>query len=82
MIFIKFLFQLSEELKKNGNIMTDKAQELVKQGMRTGFLVLDEAMQKFQGEEKERSGTTAICAIMTPDNIFVANLGKFLYLNN
>lgn len=62
--------------------MTDTAKTLIREGMRTGFLQLDEAMQSFHGDERERSGTTAICAIMTPEHIFVANLGSsaFLYV--
>lgn len=45
--------------------------------MRTGFLKLDSSMEELNGSgEKERSGTTAICAILTPDCIFFANLGK------
>lgn len=67
--------QLAEELKSNDYKMTDTAKTLIREGMRTGFLQLDEAMQSFHGDERERSGTTAICAIMTPEHIFVANLG-------
>lgn len=44
--------------------------------MRSGFLRLDASMENLPGgTEKERSGTTAICAILTPDYIFFANLG-------
>jgi len=46
--------------------------------MRAGFLQLDASMENLPGgTEKERSGTTAICAILTPDYIFFANLGIF-----
>lgn len=75
-------FQLTEELKKSNGKMTDAAKQYIKDGMRTGFLQLDESMTSFTGDdtgdekEKERSGTTAICAIMTPEHMFVANLGK------
>lgn len=57
--------------------MTEKAKALIKEGMRVGFLKLDESMQAANGEERERSGTTAICAILTPEHIFFANLGWF-----
>jgi len=64
-----------EELKEHGGVMTEKAKALIKEGMRVGFLKLDESMQAANGEERERSGTTAICAILTPEHIFFANLG-------
>lgn len=67
--------KLAVELSSNDHKMTDKCQQYVKEGMRTGFLQLDAAMDESNSDEKERSGTTAICAIMTADNIFVANLG-------
>uniref|UniRef100_A0A7E4W0M6 PPM-type phosphatase domain-containing protein n=1 Tax=Panagrellus redivivus TaxID=6233 RepID=A0A7E4W0M6_PANRE len=67
--------KLAVELNSNGHEMTEKCQQYIKDGMRTGFLQLDAAMDESNSDEKERSGTTAICAIMTSDNIFVANLG-------
>jgi protein phosphatase 1B len=68
--------KLSEEMKNSGGKMTENAKQFIKEGMRTGFLQLDEEMSAFAGgDEKERSGTTAICAILTPEHIFVANLG-------
>jgi protein phosphatase 1B len=64
-----------EELKSTNGQMTDKAKELLEKGMRTGFLKLDETMHSSHGDDRERSGTTAICAILTPEYIFYANLG-------
>lgn len=57
--------------------MTENAKRFIQEGMRGGFLKLDESMQSANGEERERSGTTAICAILTPEHIFFANLGNF-----
>jgi hypothetical protein len=63
-------------LNSNGQKITEKTKSLIKEGMRAGFLRLDAAMENMNGGvEKERSGTTAICAILTPDYIFFANLG-------
>jgi protein phosphatase 1B len=67
--------KLTEELKQSDGKITEKAKQYIKEGMRTGFLKLDEAMSSFTSDEKERSGTTAICAILTPEHMFVANLG-------
>lgn len=44
--------------------------------MTSGFLKLDASMAELNdGFGTERSGTTAICAILTPEYIFFANLG-------
>ncbi|KAH7696189.1 Protein phosphatase 2C containing protein [Aphelenchoides avenae] len=64
-----------EELKASEGKMTENAKELIKEGMRTGFLKLDDTMKASHGDDRERSGTTAISAILTPDHIFFANLG-------
>lgn len=67
---------VKDELNSNGQKITEKTKSLIKEGMRAGFLRLDAAMENMNGGvEKERSGTTAICAILTPDYIFFANLG-------
>jgi len=46
-------------------------------GIKTGFLTLDEKMRKLpeviSGEDK--SGSTAVCSIISPKNIFFANCG-------
>lgn len=59
--------------------MTENAKELIKEGMRTGFLKLDDTMKATHGDDRERSGTTAISAILTPEHIFFANLGEDLF---
>ncbi|ESO87720.1 hypothetical protein LOTGIDRAFT_194163 [Lottia gigantea] len=51
--------------------------EDVKKGLKTGFLQLDEKMKEIpemaSGEDK--SGSTAICAIVSPSHVFFANCG-------
>jgi hypothetical protein len=67
---------VKDELLKNGQKITERAKTMIRDGMRTGFLRLDATMENLNGGvEKERSGTTAICAILTPDHVFFANLG-------
>ncbi|CAD5231593.1 unnamed protein product [Bursaphelenchus xylophilus] len=70
--------QLVPELKKNEGKITEKAIQLLKDGIKAGFLKLDEHMSTEKGpdgEEKEKSGTTATCAILTPEYVFFCNLG-------
>ncbi|XP_042880762.1 protein phosphatase 1B-like isoform X1 [Penaeus japonicus] len=49
----------------------------IKKGIHAGFLRLDESMRQMpevaSGEDK--SGTTAVCALISPTHIFVANCG-------
>lgn len=51
--------------------------ESVKRGIRTGFLNLDAQMRQMpevvSGEDK--SGSTAVCAIITPSHVFFGNCG-------
>ena len=51
--------------------------EEVKKGIKTGFLKLDEMMrtmpEMMSGEDK--SGSTAVCAIVSPEHVFFANCG-------
>lgn len=57
----------------NGKVSADK----VSQGIREGFLKLDEKMKKLpevvSGEDK--SGSTAVCVIISPTHFFFANCG-------
>ncbi|KAK0410297.1 hypothetical protein QR680_005050 [Steinernema hermaphroditum] len=65
-----------ENVKRNNNTLTEEAKSLLESGIRDGFLSLDAKLRSEHDEEgKERSGTTAICALITPENIFFANLG-------
>ncbi|KAI1719710.1 protein phosphatase 2C domain-containing protein [Ditylenchus destructor] len=73
-------FRQLREMSNDGRLaITDEAIDLLKKGLIDGFLNLDAAMQQQQTnantEEKERSGTTCICALMTPTHIFFSNLG-------
>ncbi len=51
--------------------------ENVKMGIKTGFLTLDDKMREMpemlSGEDK--SGTTAVCTLLSPQHIFFANCG-------
>lgn len=46
-------------------------------GIRSGFLNLDENMRHIPDitNGPDKSGTTAVCAFISPDNIFIANCG-------
>lgn len=72
-------FQLVPELESTKGQISDKAKQLIQDGIKAGFLKLDEHMSKekgLDGEEREKSGTTATCAILTPDYVFFCNLGE------
>jgi len=55
----------------------EPSRDQVESGMRTGFLRLDEQLRSLPemvaGEDK--SGSTAICALISPQHIFLANCG-------
>ncbi|MFH4984251.1 hypothetical protein AB6A40_010960 [Gnathostoma spinigerum] len=54
------------------------ALRLLEEGIKAGFLLLDARLHdNSDGEEKERSGTTVISAIITPSHVVLANLGVF-----
>uniref|UniRef100_A0A915JJF6 protein-serine/threonine phosphatase n=1 Tax=Romanomermis culicivorax TaxID=13658 RepID=A0A915JJF6_ROMCU len=60
------------------NLTLDKRHiDLIVAGIKAGFLSFDNNMRTspiFYGEN-ERSGTTAVCALILPSHIFLANLG-------
>jgi protein phosphatase 1B len=60
----------------NGPVSAEQI-ESVKQGIRDGFLKLDEKMKKLpevaSGEDK--SGSTAVCALISSTHFFFANCG-------
>lgn len=51
--------------------------EEVRQGIREGFLSLDEDMRKLPPIVKglDRSGSTAVCVLITPKHLFFVNCG-------
>lgn len=57
--------------------MDAAALSLLEEGIKEGFLTLDVKLRERHetDEDNERSGTTAICAIVTPSHIVLANLG-------
>lgn len=64
-------------IAKLANESEDKTIDCIKKGIHAGFLKLDESMRQMpevaSGEDK--SGTTAVCAFISPTHIFVANCG-------
>ncbi|XP_055341332.1 protein phosphatase 1A-like [Paramacrobiotus metropolitanus] len=62
---------------KDENLSPEKKRDFIKRGLVRGFLNLDEVMRKLPevlaGED--RSGSTAICCLVTPDVIYLANCG-------
>uniref|UniRef100_A0A5S6QZJ2 protein-serine/threonine phosphatase n=1 Tax=Trichuris muris TaxID=70415 RepID=A0A5S6QZJ2_TRIMR len=73
------MVELKERLtaKSEQSILDKEEVELVRQGLRNAFLKLDEAMRNLPelSGDNEKSGSTVVCALITPDHIFVANLG-------
>ncbi|KAI6230828.1 PPM-type phosphatase domain-containing protein [Aphelenchoides fujianensis] len=70
--------RLVVELEQSKGAVTENAKQLITAGIKAGFLKLDEHMSSekgIDGEEKEKSGTTAVCAILSPEHIFFGNLG-------
>lgn len=58
------------DLSTNGELKVDS----VKRGIRDGFLHLDEKMRNLiSGEDK--SGSTAVCCMISPHHVFIANCG-------
>jgi protein phosphatase 1B len=74
---LDFIMQTDEFKKSIGENDALAASNAVKQGIRSGFLNLDENMRELPevvtGEDK--SGSTAVCALITPKTIYVGNCG-------
>ncbi|KAH7719661.1 Protein phosphatase 2C containing protein [Aphelenchoides avenae] len=66
--------ELTNLLKKNTGRIEAKALRLIRRGLRDGFLEFDVKARKECGEN-EPSGTTALCAFITPEFIIFANCG-------
>lgn len=51
--------------------------ELVRKGLRAGFLALDAEMRELPDihGENERSGSTAVAVMISPTHLYFANLG-------
>jgi len=47
----------------------------VSRGLVSGFLRLDERMRREPDVESDKSGSTAVCALISPQHVFVANCG-------
>lgn len=68
-----------QKLNHSSGVMDDEAVHLLEEGIKEGFLTLDAKLRERHELENddEHSGTTAICAIVTPTHIVLANLGLF-----
>jgi len=66
-----------ESLKKEHSLSEEELMDKVKSGILTGFLTLDEKLRKIpevaNGEDK--SGTTAVCALITEKYVIFSNCG-------
>ncbi|VBB26744.1 unnamed protein product [Acanthocheilonema viteae] len=69
--------QIVQKLNHSSGVMDAAALSLLEEGIKEGFLTLDTKLRERHetDEDNERSGTTAICAIVTPSHIVLANLG-------
>ncbi|EJW82404.1 protein phosphatase 2C containing protein [Wuchereria bancrofti] len=69
--------QIVQKLNHSSGVMDAAALSLLEEGIKEGFLTLDAKLRERHetDEDNERSGTTAICAIVTPSHIVLANLG-------
>ncbi|PAV57487.1 hypothetical protein WR25_23614 [Diploscapter pachys] len=63
----------TEELKSNGGVLCKKSISLLENGIKRGFLLLDDIIR--ERLNTDRSGSTAVCAMVTPTHIIIANLG-------
>ncbi|VDO27629.1 unnamed protein product [Haemonchus placei] len=65
--------KVTEELKSTGGVLCEKSIVLLEDGIKAGFLKLDENIRTRL--DSDRSGSTAVCAMITPTHIIIANLG-------
>lgn len=71
----------TEEFRQNatadGSGITTEQIEHVKRGIKDGFLKLDEKMKKLPEVEsgEDKSGSTAVCALISPTHYYFANCG-------
>lgn len=69
--------KVTEKLVETGGQLTIELIDLLKEGIRDGFLNLDDQIRQRldEGKDRDRSGSTAVCAIVTPTHMIIANLG-------
>jgi len=75
---MKQMYTLSGARRSLPRMSLDARQaQLVAGGLKSGFLAFDERMRQMPSlySENERSGATAVGALVTPTHIFLANLG-------
>ncbi|ULT89564.1 hypothetical protein L3Y34_008177 [Caenorhabditis briggsae] len=64
--------QMTKALEENNGTLTDSTLKLLETGIKKGFLSFDEISKS---SEINKSGCTAVCAIVTPTHIIIGNLG-------
>lgn len=74
---LDYIMQTEEFRRSLGEADETTAAAAVKEGIHTGFLQLDDKMRELPevvtGEDK--SGSTAVCALISPHYVFIANCG-------
>lgn len=69
----------SDDFKKSvsGDVFGDEQIELAKSGIKHGFLKLDKEMKDLPElvEKKDKSGSTAVCCLVSPKHFFFINCG-------
>lgn len=58
-------------------INSEEFQKDISQGIKTGFLKLDKEMRRVPAlaSGRDKAGSTAVCALISPYNIYIANCG-------
>ncbi|OQV20555.1 Protein phosphatase 1B [Hypsibius exemplaris] len=75
---VRYVMETEEfQQLKDENLPPEKQKEFIKNGLIRGFLNLDEFMRKLPDvvAGEDRSGSTAICALVCPETIYLANCG-------
>uniref|UniRef100_A0A8R1DTE9 PPM-type phosphatase domain-containing protein n=1 Tax=Caenorhabditis japonica TaxID=281687 RepID=A0A8R1DTE9_CAEJA len=65
--------EMTQLLQENNGMLTDATLKLLEKGIKKGFLSFDEISKNIS--ECNKSGCTAVCAIITPTHIIIGNLG-------
>ncbi|CAB3396864.1 unnamed protein product [Caenorhabditis bovis] len=65
--------EMTKALKKSDGVLTPECLDFIVKGIRTGFLNFDECTKNTT--DCSNSGSTAVCAIITPSHTIIGNLG-------
>ncbi|KAF1749882.1 hypothetical protein GCK72_016427 [Caenorhabditis remanei] len=64
---------MTKALEENNGVLTESTLKLLETGIKKGFVSFDEISKT--SNEINKSGCTAVCAIVTPTHIIIGNLG-------